>query len=122
MSRKTESELVNEQVEKAMDAGVEGQNAMVKTRLRQAREKATAELNKPLFGRVMTLLRQPSVAWPSAGGLALMMVWLAAVQPVEQQAQFPTAGVEAILDQEEMDLFEDYEFYFWLAQDQWQEG
>lgn len=113
MKNRNDECLVTE-VKKVLDAGVDVMTPGTVNRLRIARQRALA-------GTVPT--RRPWLAvprWVTAGGLATATVILLAVSlwlgAPRSQAPAIDDELDRITAQEQSDLYEDLEFFRWLAE------
>ena len=96
-------------------AGDDRLDQAVLTRLRESRQAAVAQAGR----RFWHLPRLP--AWVTASGLATAALLVVAVSLWLGNGQRPLPGtsvddMEVITAQEQLDLYEDLEFYRWLAE------
>ncbi len=111
MSQTDKYEDFERRLRRRMSTGSAGLDGATLSKLNQARQAALAELERPGW------LALPG--WLPAGGAvaAAMMVALLVRQglvPAEVPDRAAAEDIEILLSGEELDLYEDLEFYAWL--------
>ncbi len=111
MSQTKDYKAFEERLSRGMSAGAGELDGALRSRLNQARQTALAELDKPAW------LAPPG--WLPVGGAVAAAVMVAllmrqgAVQ-TELPGRAPAEDIEILLSGEDLELFEDLEFYAWL--------
>jgi hypothetical protein len=103
-----------ENTKRAFDAGVGRLDGATRSRLAQARAAAIDAAGQPEGRRWLRLDGVRVAALGVAAMLAVAVVWLPqqAPEPAVELTAFD--DLDILLDEEELDLFEELEFYAWL--------
>ena len=111
----TEQDPLEHQVKEALEQQAQALDAASLTRLRQARAQALAELQQ---GRDKPPRLNPGALWGggfAAAALVLVLVWPGNRGPLPEFTQ-EIADLELLADANDIELYEELEFYLWLEQ------
>jgi len=118
----TDTEQLAQQIRQALDKQASGLDAQTRSRLHAARQQALARAgSKKRFFRWPIISGADSFSWMPAGAMAsllLVSLIMLSLQHSGQQSIAPLGSeLDTLLVSEELELYEQLDFYLWLDQE-----
>jgi hypothetical protein len=118
MTNQIERANLDQRLADAMDQAIDSQDAATRAKLAQARQAALAAASKPGILQFLGL-HKTGASWALASLLTVSATVLLLRTPMDNQqlTQDEKQEMVGVLDGDEQELYEDYDFYLWLAGD-----
>lgn len=98
-------------VRERLSGGAEALDGATRSKLNQARQAALAELERPAW---LALPRWLPVGGALAAAVTVALLMRQGPLPGEIPGQAPAEDIEILLSGEDLELYEDLEFYAWI--------